>query len=714
MLFLMTLSLVSVAQNDLPIPGQTTTFTGNTRGYYFTAPVDLVITEVGVPTTASTANQSVVIVTMAAPPPNFGASTMAYTTEFLAQNVAGAAPIAVNIPVAAGTVIGVLGSRGANSTNSYASPNPFNTTLLGQPVTLARFLMQADLQSTWPFAVSSESGSTFFGRVNLRVEEATTGGGGGAAGCLTNACVSVVCPPDATVACITDVDLDPNLAVASTTCGTIVGQWVSNPEISGIPGCPGTTYTYLYKAVDDTGEIGCCARVITIDNTDPVVTVPPGNQVDCIDDVVVDIGDATVTNTCANWNIYLTGPEVVGGLGCTGATYVYTYRLIDDCGRTVEATRTFTQAQNPGPVVTSVPPTMTCNCLASINPQAHLATVDTNCGIGYDATVSGPQVFGPMDCPGTTYRYTYTYTDDCGMSTSVTQDFVVANSAPVFENCPEDNWLVLNCEDFGGEGGTIDVIEAWIASVTASSSCGVPLTVFNNFNPNNINTCMNNGINTVTFRATDNCGRTTFCQGTYVVVDTEAPEIIEEAQDHWEMCNYNIQANLNAWVANRGGAIASDGCSGGNISWQASPSNPQINCMGAMGTTSVTVTFIVRDNCGNKTETTATFNALMGGGDHIGQDNDQAQEDRGLSLFQNRPNPFRNETLISFNLPEASRATLTIYDVNGKELKVVEGNFNSGYNEVPVSGAELGTTGVLYYRLMTDMGTITKTMLVVK
>ena len=715
-LFLTILSGVSVAQNDLPLPGQAAVFTGLTRGYFFTCPVDLVITSVGVPTTASTQNQSVVIVTMAAPPPPFAGSTMAYTTEFLAQNVPGAAPIAVNIPVSAGTIIGVLGSRGANSINSYGQPNPFNTTLLGEPVTLARFLMQGDLQSQWPFNVSTEPfpNSNNIGRVNLSVVAA---GGGGGNQCDPNDCVTVTCPPDETVACITDVDLDPNLATASVVagagCGTsIVGQWISNAYISGVPGCPGTTYTYVYRAVDDLGNVGCCERVITIDNTEPVLTVPPGGTVNCFEEISVDISDAEVTNTCAAYNTYIAAPEVVGPKGCPGTQYIYTYRVIDACGRTVEATRTFTEAANAAPTITA-PANVTCDCLGGITPNPDNAVVTTSCGAGSSVTVTGPQIFGPIDCNGTVYRYTYTVTDDCGRMATDIQDYTVSNGPPVFDGCPGDNWLVLNCEDFGGESGTIDVIEAWIASVTASTSCGLELTVFNNFNPNNINTCVNNGYNTVTFRATDNCGRSSFCTGVYVVVDTEAPTIIEEAQDHWEMCNYNTQANLTAWVQNHGGAVALDGCSTTNISWQASPSNPQINCIGAMGTASVTVQFIVTDNCGNKTTTEATFNALMGPGNDFAENGGDQINDDKATLLQNRPNPFKDETLISFNLPESTFATLTIFDVNGRTLKVLDGNYEAGYNEVAVSASDLGATGVMYYRLMTDHGTITKTMLVI-
>ena len=160
---------ITVAQTSLPLPPQSATFTGNTRGYWFTAPIDFVITSLRVPTDASSANQSIVVVKLPAPPPAFSASTSTYTTQVLFQNIPGSNPIAVNISVAAGEIIGVLGSRGNNSINSYGSPNPFNTTLLGFPVSLSRFLMQGDLQSTWPFPASTEPGSSFIGRVEMTV-----------------------------------------------------------------------------------------------------------------------------------------------------------------------------------------------------------------------------------------------------------------------------------------------------------------------------------------------------------------------------------------------------------------------------------------------------------------------------------------------------------------------------------------------------------------
>ena len=78
-----------------------------------------------------------------------------------------------------------------------------------------------------------------------------------------------------------------------------------------------------------------------------------------------------------------------------------------------------------------------------------------------------------------------------------------------------------------------------------------------------------------------------------------------------------------------------------------------------------------------------------------------------FALFQNEPNPFHDVTTIGFNLPEAMDAKLTVFDVTGRILKTIEGEYEAGYNEVQLQQRELQTTGVLYYRL--DAGDVSAT-----
>jgi len=77
---------------------------------------------------------------------------------------------------------------------------------------------------------------------------------------------------------------------------------------------------------------------------------------------------------------------------------------------------------------------------------------------------------------------------------------------------------------------------------------------------------------------------------------------------------------------------------------------------------------------------------------------------KNLRLYQNRPNPFRNQTIISFNLPKSTEGTIAIYDINGQLLKSYYGKYAQGYNEVMVNLSDIHTqTGVLYYHLTTPV-----------
>lgn len=81
-------------------------------------------------------------------------------------------------------------------------------------------------------------------------------------------------------------------------------------------------------------------------------------------------------------------------------------------------------------------------------------------------------------------------------------------------------------------------------------------------------------------------------------------------------------------------------------------------------------------------------------------------------LYQNEPNPFTNQTKISFNLPTESNVRLTVYDVAGRILKTIEQKFAKGYNEVPLTKEDIQATGILYYRLATPTHSATKKMIV--
>ncbi|MCB0665683.1 MAG: T9SS type A sorting domain-containing protein [Saprospiraceae bacterium] len=93
-------------------------------------------------------------------------------------------------------------------------------------------------------------------------------------------------------------------------------------------------------------------------------------------------------------------------------------------------------------------------------------------------------------------------------------------------------------------------------------------------------------------------------------------------------------------------------------------------------------------------------------------ENEQAPSDnQAFALFQNNPNPFSHYTSIGFQLPESTSATLSVFDVTGRLLKVLKGTFAKGYNEVDLDRFDFPTSGILYYKLETDKNAAVKKMI---
>ncbi len=72
------------------------------------------------------------------------------------------------------------------------------------------------------------------------------------------------------------------------------------------------------------------------------------------------------------------------------------------------------------------------------------------------------------------------------------------------------------------------------------------------------------------------------------------------------------------------------------------------------------------------------------------------------------------QSIIGFNLPEATEATIKVNDVTGRLLKVIEGEFAKGYNQITLNSGDLGAKGVLSYTVETAEYTATKKMIVVE
>ena len=83
-------------------------------------------------------------------------------------------------------------------------------------------------------------------------------------------------------------------------------------------------------------------------------------------------------------------------------------------------------------------------------------------------------------------------------------------------------------------------------------------------------------------------------------------------------------------------------------------------------------------------------------------------------LGKNYPDPFNPVTVISFNLPEASTARLTVYNVQGQLVETLaDGAFSAGEHRVRWD-ASAAPSGVYFYHLETRDFSATQKMVLIK
>jgi hypothetical protein len=67
--------------------------------------------------------------------------------------------------------------------------------------------------------------------------------------------------------------------------------------------------------------------------------------------------------------------------------------------------------------------------------------------------------------------------------------------------------------------------------------------------------------------------------------------------------------------------------------------------------------------------------------------------------------------MIGFHLPEATQATLTVYDETGRMIYTQQGDFAKGYNSLMIDRNVMNASGMLYYKLETATDSATRKMI---
>ncbi len=384
---------------------------------------------------------------------------------------------------------------------------------------------------------------------------------------------------------------------------TITNNWDGN-----LPDGCNQTQNIQWTVTDGCGNAENFNSSISVtDNADPVFLNCPADftvnvDVDnCSSNVVfstpvgyddcTDADDLTVTQTGGPSS----GSEFP--LGTSSIVFVVT----DACGNTSSCDFDITVVDSNTPSI---------NCPSNVE----VCAVTGGCTWTSDNSVNAMSL---DNCPSTTVEYSISGATTVARTTgnavgtafdlgTSTVCYFITDAASNESTCCFDV-IVSDCEApiitcpagiFNATCGT-GIPASFVA--TATDNCPGTLNITTVIN-NTISGCGNTNTQTVQFTATDAAGNTSVCYSQYATIDTDNPTISTPASNMVSNCE-DAQGDFQDWLANQGGAAASDDC--GGVTWSYDVTN--VDNSSCSGVSTIDVTFIVTDLCGNSATTAAVF-----------------------------------------------------------------------------------------------------------
>ena len=382
-------SFIGQSQTLMPVGPQVTTYSGMSRGYHFTSPVAFTMCGLFIPPDASSGTQDIRVVRFTAgAPPAFAGTTLAYTTLFTCTGVASTTTLSCSIPVAAGDIIGIYGTRSTGCINSYGNPN-VATTIMGMPTTLQRSGTQNCIGTlmTWPLPIWSEV-SYNIGRIYMFYN---------------------CCPTPTITAVASPTSICNGASVAILGGGATTYTWMpGSMSTASITVTPTVTTTYTLSG----STLGCTGSktVSVLVNPTPTITATATNSVICLG------GSTTLSG--AGGSTYVWSGGVTNGVAFSPTvttTYTVTGTSVSGCTNTAVKTITV----NALPAVTVNSPTICAGQTATLTASGASTYLWSTGSASSSITVS----------PAVTTNYTVTGTSSGCSSPTITT--VVVNPLPV-------------------------------------------------------------------------------------------------------------------------------------------------------------------------------------------------------------------------------------------------------------------------------------------
>jgi len=347
------------------------------------------------------------------------------------------------------------------------------------------------------------------------------------------------------------VSLTANYACA----GEITVQGVD----STVPGNCANSYvvTRTWTFVDACGNPSSVSQTINVhDDIPPVPPVAPADVTVSCGGEVPEMISLTANDACAG-EITVQGTDVVTPGECKNSfSVVRTWTFADACGNTSQVSQNIIVHDTTAPVISQAPENISISCSGDVPRPVSLTAID-NCSGNITSEPVDSIVQG--DCPNSfVLTRTWTFVDDCGNPSSVSQIITVNDETPpVWESQNYVAETTVPCSAIPS-----------VPEMVFSDNCGGTVTVTFEEHPENENPETHTYDLIRTWTATDLCGNVTVVtQLIHVTVahffDADNPDLCNNDSAYQ---NYSLTSLLPTDVNTHG-------------EWHAAMQDPTVNAL---------------------------------------------------------------------------------------------------------------------------------------
>ncbi len=525
--------------------------------------------------------------------------------------------------------------------------------------------------------------------------------------CSTDINVNVIDVTDPVIACPANVTLNADAscqatyttppATAMDNCGATVTAAPALPALfSGVGG-----NTITYTATDAAGNAVMCDQTVTVqDVTPPTITLNGADPLtlECGIDGYVEPG-ATAADNCDG-----AVPVTPSGMVDTGikGLYMIDYTATDAAGNGSVETRDVN-------VVDTTPPVVTLNGSAMLTLECGIdsytelgATAVDACDGSLPAPPSGMVDTGE---PGT-YMVDYTATDSEGLSDTETRTIDVNDTiAPVINlNSDASLWPPNHKYKSFSVAGMVDSIDE------ACADLGVDDIVIAGATSDEVENGPGDGNTVNDIVIAGDCSSVDLRSERQGGGDGRVYEVGLEANDGFQIggSTYNVSVphSKKSTAIDSGDAYGVAGCT---------PAPPaRALAMSPTATEEVKGLAEPEEDAEDTVTETPAVEAKAETAPSERLDVAVEELPDAFALVGNYPNPFNPTTQIRFAVPEAAHVKLAVFDMLGRQVRVlIDGVRKAGTHEATFDAATL-PSGTYLYRLDTPQGAFVGSMLLVK